>query len=644
MHKKIYSIKMRASRAADDGAPQHVSGAERIVPERDVQTTAASLLERALKHANGEPNCVNLRLELQDARNIQHLEVLPVRTIDSATPEEGLAAMTGLLEGAGVPRAAEIVAMLPQAHHMRGAMMVDADTLERLEPDPRRGVRATCMDAGESTPGVSYGPHKNHYAEAIVLATKVANAPNIIAELCISDDSDYCTGYIASRELGYVRITRLKHPGDARGGRIFLYRGDPFTKDATIRYLEHQCVLVSGVRPLSSADRLDPRPPDRLTEIKQELETLKADHLHREIRPIDGAQGPRVVVDGREMLMFSSNNYLDLANDARVKNAAAAAIGKYGVGSGASRLTSGSMPPHSEVEELVAEFKGTEAAITFATGYMANVGCIQALCGKDDVVFSDELNHASIIDGCRLSRARVVVYRHNDMVDLEEKILLNPGVRGMIVSDGVFSMDGDIVNLPALLDIASRYGLLSVIDEAHATGVLGETGRGVCEHFGVDVKPDVIIGTFSKAVGSEGGFCCGSGVLVDYIRNKARSFIFSTAPSPAAMAATAAGLRIIMEEPWRVAALRRNVALFLEALSEHGIRAESQSAIIPIIVGGEAKAMEISRALHERGIHLSAIRYPTVGRGAARLRAAIMATHAEDDLRRAAAAIGELCI
>lgn len=203
-------------------------------------------------------------------------------------------------------------------------------------------------------------------------------------------------------------------------------------------------------------------------------------------------------------------------------------------------------------------------------------------------------------------------------------------------------MDGDIVNLPALLDIASRYGLLSVIDEAHATGVLGETGRGVCEHFGVDVKPDVIIGTFSKAVGSEGGFCCGSGVLVDYIRNKARSFIFSTAPSPAAMAATAAGLRIIMEEPWRVVALRRNVALFLEALSEHGIRAESQSAIIPIIVGDEAKAMEISRTLHERGIHLSAIRYPTVGRGAARLRAAIMATHTEDDLRRAAATIGEL--
>lgn len=642
MHKKIYSIKMRASRTAADGSLEHISGAERIVPEMDVQSVAASLLERALEHANGEPDSVNIRLERHDVRDIQYLDALPVRTIDSATPEEGLATVTELLEGAGLPRAAEIVEMLKQTHHMRGAMLLDADTLERLEPDPQRGVRATNMDSEES-PSVNFScTRKNHYAEAVVLATKVANAPNIVAELCISDDADYCTGYVASKELGYVRITRLKHRGDARGGRIFLFRGNASSKDATIQYLEHQCVLVRGVRPLPGNDLPVRQRPGRLAEINNELEKLKLTNLYREIHTIDGAQGSRVMVDGREMLMLSSNNYLGLADDARVRKAAAAAIERYGAGSGASRLTSGSMMPHAELEELVADFKGTEAAVTFATGYMANVGCIQALCGAEDTVFSDELNHASIIDGCRLSKADVVIYRHNDMADLEAKIRANPCGRGIIVSDGVFSMDGDVVNLPRLLELATRYGLLSVIDEAHATGVLGETGRGVCEYFGSNAKPDVIVGTFSKAVGSEGGFCCGSAAVVDYIRNKARSFIFSTAPSPAAVAASAAGLKVIMEEPWRIAALHRNVALFLQALSERGISAESHSAIVPIIVGDEAKALDVSNALRARGIHLAAIRYPTVGRGKARLRAAIMATHLEADLSRAAAVIGEL--
>lgn len=294
-----------------------------------------------------------------------------------------------------------------------------------------------------------------------------------------------------------------------------------------------------------------------------------------------------------------------------------------------------------ELEQAIAAFKNREAALVFNTGYMTNVGILSALTQKGDIIYSDQLNHASIIDGCRLSKADLVVYRHNDMDDLEEKIKAHPEKRGIIVSDGVFSMDGDIVNLPRLTELAGRYGLLSMIDEAHATGVIGATGRGTEEYYGMEGSVDVLMGTLSKAVGGEGGFVCGSRSLIEYLVNKARSFIFSTALSPVSMAADLEGLRLIMEQPERVQKLQENIRFCCAALNARGIDAASETAIIPIIIGGEARAMRVMELLKERGYYISAIRYPTVAKGSARLRLALMSSHTREDLEGLADALKE---
>lgn len=336
--------------------------------------------------------------------------------------------------------------------------------------------------------------------------------------------------------------------------------------------------------------------------------------------------------------MLASNHYLDLAGVEEIRACAAQALRQYGAGAGGSRLTTGNTKLHRQLEQRLAAFKGTEAALVFNSGYAANLGVISALMGRGDVIFSDELNHASIIDGCRLSRAEVVVYRHNNMDDLEQKLREHRYRRGMIVSDAVFSMDGDIANLPRLVELAGRYGLLSMVDEAHSTGVIGRTGHGITEHYGCR-PPDVLMGTLSKSLGSEGGFVCGSRALIDLLINRARSFIFSTALSPVSAAAALKGLEYIEQHPERVRALRENVSFFCGCLEGQGIRARSETAIIPIHIGDERRAAEASQALLDAGYFLSAIRYPTVGRGRARLRAALMATHTREQLQSAAGAI-----
>ena len=280
--------------------------------------------------------------------------------------------------------------------------------------------------------------------------------------------------------------------------------------------------------------------------------------------------------------------------------------------------------------------RNTNTAWLGTTGYMANVGTISALVGKGDAVFSDALNHASIIDGCRLSRADVFVYRHGDMDDLVRQLdAAGPRRRKLVVSDAVFSMDGDLLDLPAFLEVCRRAGAVSMIDEAHATGVLGATGRGLTEHFGC--KPDIILGTLSKALGSEGGFVCASRTACDYLRNKSRSFIFSTAPGPGAMAAADTALSVLEAEPGRASALRAKAARFAAALNEAGVACATQSAIVPIPVGDERTACAVSAALEREGVLIPAIRYPTVARGAARLRAAVDIGKSDADLRRAAA-------
>jgi 8-amino-7-oxononanoate synthase len=378
----------------------------------------------------------------------------------------------------------------------------------------------------------------------------------------------------------------------------------------------------------------------KLDFMKAELSLLEDAHLYRRTTAFDSPQSRWVTQKGKRLLMLSSNSYLDFCSDPTVKSFVQETAERYGTGTGGARLTTGTSDLTDQLEQAIANFKGTEAALVFNTGYMANVGVISAICSKDWVIFSDSLNHASIIDGCRLSKAKIVVYRHNDMDDLEEKLRQFAPEKGLVVSDGVFSMDGDIVNLPRLVALCDRYNVLSMIDEAHATGVVGETGRGTAEHFHMDHGADITVGTLSKAVGSEGGFVCGEQVLIEYLKNKARSFIFSTAMSPVTVAASLSAVTQMTESAERTVRLQENIAYFCEALKEQGIEAQSETAIIPIIIGDEAAAMDIASRLREQGYYVSAIRYPTVERGSARLRITLMATHTKEELAQAASAIG----
>ena len=612
MNDRPFCVKMRASRNGE-----HVSGAERIVREGSVAKTLSDLAERALNHSKGRPDFINLKVE--EPGEILHLKALDVSVNEVSTEAEGRERAAELLKSAGIARAGEIMSLFESSYSMRGAMLVDADTLERLEPDRERGVRATRMDSAESLEnGASCG--KNHFAEALVLATKVANAPGIVGEVCVSDDPDYVTGYVASKSIGYQRITVMKRMGDPSGGRIFLYRGPRESVPATIRYLESQSVLVSVPERAGTTPSAD---------VAGELEAMAAAGLSRRCRVI-GDEG---------LVVMASNDYLGLARDPRVIEAAAEAAKRWGAGSGGSRLTTGTQPPHLALERHIAEFKGTEACVLYATGYMANLGVITAFAKKGDVILSDELNHASIIDGCRLSGAEIMVYRHADLDDLERKLASVRGARRILaVSDGVFSMDGDILDLPRFLGICRARGAFSIVDEAHATGVVGATGRGLKERFGCG-DPDVVVGTLSKALGSEGGFAAVTRELAEYLVNRSRPFIFSTAPSAASVAAADAALSVLESEPSRVERLKENVSFFVSSLAANGIDVRTESAIVPIIVGDERRAVEIARKLEARGFVISAIRYPTVPKGSARLRVAISSSHERSQLSAAAQAI-----
>ena len=382
---------------------------------------------------------------------------------------------------------------------------------------------------------------------------------------------------------------------------------------------------------------------------KDVLETAKLNNTYRTLRTMETPESSHVkihVADAHassEQILLASNSYLDLANIPELKQAMAQAVLDWGTGSGGARLTTGNKTPHDELEYELAKFKGEEAAITFNTGYMANVGTISALCGKSDIIFSDALNHASIIDGIRLSRATCVVYKHNDMTDLERAIQENATNQKMlIVTDAVFSMDGDLANLPELLRIAHTYNCLLMIDEAHATGVIGRTGRGLAEHYGCE-HADVTVGTLSKAIACEGGFVAGKKQLIEFLKNKSRSFIFTTAMSPAMAAGALRNLQFLESHPERVQQLQENVKFFCEVLQREGLNVpQSPSAIIPVIIGDEAAALNASAKLLERGYVIPAIRYPTVAKGQARLRASLMATHTHEELERAAKAIAQV--
>ncbi len=372
---------------------------------------------------------------------------------------------------------------------------------------------------------------------------------------------------------------------------------------------------------------------DPTVEWKEFLASVRAKGRYRSLKTIEGEQGPRVSMGGREIVLLCSNNYLGLANHPRLRRAAKDAVDRYGTSSAASRLVSGTMSLHQELEDALAEFKDADGALVFNCGYMANVGIISSLSGPEDVVFSDELNHASIIDGCRLSRAKVAVYPHKDMDALEDLLRKEGGNRRLIVVDGVFSMDGDIASLPEIANLAEDYGAFLMVDEAHATGVLGERGAGTVEYFGLTERVPIQMGTLGKALGGFGAYVAGSKILREYLINKARSFIFTTALPPADMAVAMEAIRIVQQEPERRRRLHNNVAYFVEGLKSLGFDVTNQyTAVVPVIIGPEDKTMEMSHRLLERGVFVAGIRPPTVPPGTSRLRVTLMATHTREDL------------
>jgi len=382
---------------------------------------------------------------------------------------------------------------------------------------------------------------------------------------------------------------------------------------------------------------LGPLPEAHHLMFDQHLRKLQDQNLLRRLRTIDSATGPTVVLEGREVILLSSNNYLGLATHPTVVAAAIAATRQYGAGSGAARLVCGSLMPHHTLEAALARFKGTEAALTFASGYLANIGAIPALIGKDGFILADRLCHASLIDGCRLSGAMFRVYHHSDMHHLERLLARRPaGTRTLIVTDGLFSMDGDIAPMQDIAELAERYDAMIYVDDAHGTGILGRTGRGTLEHCEVEARIPFHMGTLSKALGSSGGYLTGSASFIAYLVNTCRSFTYTTAPNPGSAAAAAAALQIIEHEPERRIRLWENRARLAQGLLRLGFDlAASQSPILPIIVGTPDRAMTMAQSLFAHGVYAPAIRPPTVPPATSRIRLTITADHTPELIDRA---------
>jgi 8-amino-7-oxononanoate synthase len=378
-----------------------------------------------------------------------------------------------------------------------------------------------------------------------------------------------------------------------------------------------------------------------VTEVAERLEELRERGLYRRLRLIEGPQGPSVTLDGREVLLLCSNNYLGLADRAEVREAAAEAALRWGASAGASRLISGNMEPHRQLEERLATFKGYESGLLFGSGYLANTGLVAALAGRNEVIFSDELNHASIVDGCRLSRAETFVYRHGDLEHLAWALYHQRGKPALIVTDGVFSMDGDLAPLPELLELARRHGARLMVDEAHATGAVGPGGRGSVSAAGLSAEVDVVVGTLGKALGSYGAYACADRETIDFLVNTARPFIFSTAPPPPAVGAAIAALGLLETEPELVTRLQSNARRLRTSLAAEGLGVGAATTqVVPVHVGEADTAMDLCEAALERGVFAQGIRPPTVPEGSCRLRCTVMATHSAEDLAQAARQIG----
>lgn len=393
-----------------------------------------------------------------------------------------------------------------------------------------------------------------------------------------------------------------------------------------------------------------------MSDLEARLQELRESGLYRRMRHVSGPQGSRVVLDGRPVLLLCSNNYLGLADHPRVREAAADAAMRWGAGAGGSRLVSGTMTIHRRLEEALAAFKGTEATVLFGSGYLANLGVIGALARLADqagpagrsgraVVFSDALNHASIIDGCRLARADVFVYDHCDIEHLAWGLRQHADASPVIITDSVFSMDGDVAPLQEIVELARRHDARTVVDEAHATGCLGPGGRGAVAEAGLEGEVDVVVGTLGKALGAYGAYAACSASMRDYLTNTARSLIFSTALPPSAVAGALAALEVLQEHPEMPDRLQANADLLRDELAREGFEvAGSSTQVVPLVVGDANLAMRLCEAAIEGGVFAQAIRPPTVPDGTSRLRLAVMATHTRDELRAAARTLGRAAL
>jgi glycine C-acetyltransferase len=376
---------------------------------------------------------------------------------------------------------------------------------------------------------------------------------------------------------------------------------------------------------------------DPLAYLGRELDTLKEQKLYRQLRVLDDEQKARTTVDHKSVVNLSSNNYLGLTTHPKLRERALAAVAEFGVGTGSVRTIAGTMEMHMELERRLAEFKKVEKVVVFQSGFTANAGTVSAILTKEDVVISDELNHASIIDGCRLSRATIKVFPHKD-VDAARRIIdaLPKAQRKLLITDGVFSMDGDLGPLPALCDLAEATGCIMMVDDAHASGVFGKNGRGTIDHFGVHGRVDVQVGTLSKAIGALGGYVAGSSDLIEFLYHRARPFLFSTSHPPAVVAACIAAIDVLLEEPEIIDRLWENTRFFKKGLQDLGFdTGMSDSPITPVIVGEGSKAMLLSDKLFGRGVFAQGIAFPTVARDKARVRTIVTATHTRDDLQYA---------
>ena len=381
--------------------------------------------------------------------------------------------------------------------------------------------------------------------------------------------------------------------------------------------------------------------------VTETLQDLRAKGVAPKLRVLDGEQKPVCIFDGREVINLASNNYLGLTSHKALRKASIEAVRKLGVGAGAVRTIAGTMKLHMDLEEQIAQFKRVEACVVFQSGFTANAGTVSAILGKDDLIVSDELNHASIIDGARLSKATIKVFKHKDVTDCERILQEHVNFPGkkLVITDGVFSMDGDIAPLPKLCDVAEKYGCIMMVDDAHASGVLGRSGRGSVDHFDCHGRVHIQVGTLSKAIGSMGGYVCGSRDLIDYLYLRARPFLFSTSHPPATAAACQAAFALLdsVEGEKLVKKLWANTKFFKRELKKRGFEFKvSETPIIPIHVGDAAKAFEFSRKLFDAGVFAPAVGYPTVADGKARLRAIVSAAHKREHLLKAADTMAEV--